>query len=257
MKTINAIIVEDEEASRETLLNYLTKYCPEIHVLAMCKNIMEGEEAVLKYVPQLLFLDIEMPFGNGFDLLERLQNHANRPQFETIFITAYSQYALKAIHYSASHYLLKPIDIEELEKAVTKVAAIIGSKNHEAQQIQTKVLLDNIKLTSDKLKKIVLPTMEGFEVVEVGEIIRCEANGNLTDFYLKNGQKKLICRTLKFYDDVLSEIGFLRVHRSHLINLNYVVAYKKGKGGFAVMIDGKEVEISSQKKQDFLDVFKV
>ena len=109
----------------------------------------------------------------------------------------------------------------------------------------------------DKLKKIVLPTMEGFEVVEVGEILRCEANGNLTDFYLKNGSKKLICRTLKFYEDVLQDMGFLRIHRSHLINLSYVTGYKKGKGGFVTMSDGKEVEVSSQKKQDFLDVFKV
>jgi two-component system LytT family response regulator len=131
------------------------------------------------------------------------------------------------------------------------------SNSDSKQHLQTKVLLENIKLTSDKLKKIVLPTMEGFEVVEVGEILRCEANGNLTDFYLKNGSKKLICRTLKFYEDVLQDMGFLRIHRSHLINLSYVRGYKKGKGGFVTMSDGKEVEVSSQKKQDFLDVFKV
>jgi two-component system LytT family response regulator len=257
MNKIKAIIVDDEAASRETLFNYLTKYCPTIDVIAQCKNIIEAEESILNLSPQLVFLDIEMPFGNGFDLLEKMQKHIGLKPFETIFITAYSQYAVKAFNYCACHYLLKPIEIEELEKAVERVSEIMESKSDSTQHLQTKVLLENIKLTSDKLKKIVLPTMDGFEVVEVGDILRCEANGNLTDFYLKNGSKKLICRTLKFYEDVLQDMGFLRIHRSHLINLSYVTGYKKGKGGFVTMSDGKEVEVSSQKKQDFLDVFKV
>ena len=173
----------------------------------------------------LVFLDVEMPFGNAFDLLEQLEVI----NFEIVFVTAYSQYALKALNYSASYYILKPIDVDELESSIKKVRENIEMKNEDDFTLQTKVLLENFKHSQNKDKKVVLPVLDGFEVVQVNDYIRCVANDNFTDFHLLDGSKKVICRTLKFYGDVLNDSGFIRVHRSHLINAQYVKSYKKGK----------------------------
>ena len=247
---IQTLIIDDELASRETLQNYLRKYCPDVEVIGECKNIIEAKESIESFSPDLIFLDVEMPFGNAFDLLEQLDTI----DFEVIFVTAYSQYALKAINYSASYYILKPIDIDDLELAVAKVKEKMARKDTSDLEIQTKVLLEHISSES-KNKKVVLPLMDGFDVVEVSDIIRCEANDNFTNFYLKDGSKKMICRTLKFYDDILSEVGFMRVHRSHLVNLDYITSYKKGKGGQVVMSDGSYVDVAPSKKKELVGYF--
>lgn len=150
------------------------------------------------------FLVVEMPFGNAFDLLEQLKTI----NFETVFVTAYSQYSLKALNYSASYYILKPIDIYELESSIIKVRENIEMKSEDDFALQTKVLLENFKYSQNKDKKVVLPVLDGFEVVQVNDIIRCVANDNFTDFYLLDGYKKLIYRTLRFYEDVLNDSGF-------------------------------------------------
>lgn len=250
--SIKSVIIEDEEASRVTLRNYVAKYCDGIEVVGEADGIKKGVEVIEKCRPDLVFLDIEMPYGNAFDLLEQFDNVF----FETIFVTAYSNYAVKAINYSACHYLLKPIDIEELVTATNKVADKIQKQKRTEENINTKILLENIHITNSQLKKIVLPVLDGFEVVEVQEIIRCKANDNFTDFHLIDGKKKVICRTLKFYDQILSELGFIRVHKSHLVNMQYVKAYKKGKGGYIEMQDGSMVDVSASKKQAFLDHYK-
>ena len=249
---LKAVIVEDEEASRITLRNYISKYCSEINVVGEGSSVEEGVAVIQECRPDLVFLDVEMPYGNAFDLLEKF----DAVFFETIFVTAYSNYAVKAINYSASHYLLKPIDIDELTIATTRVREKIIKKAQNEASINTKILLENIHITNSQLKKIVLPVLDGFEVVEVQEIIRCRANDNFTDFHLKNGSRKVICRTLKYYEEILSELGFLRVHKSHMINMQYVKAYKKGKGGHVEMNDGSFVDISASRKQAFLDHFK-
>lgn len=246
---LRTIIIEDEEASRETLRNYLTKYCPQVEILTECKNIIEGKEAIDKHHPQLVFLDVEMPFGNAFDLIEQLENI----DFKIIFVTAYSNYAMKAINYSASYYILKPIDIEELENAVQKVEEEIEKESDSDVQLQTKILLENLQNNTNK--KVVLPTLEGFEVVDMEDILHLEANDNFTNFYLKNGSKKVICRTLKFYEEVLRDSGFLRIHRSHMVNLNYITSYKKGKGGQVELVDGSVVDVSATKKDELLKWF--
>ncbi|MFT7157801.1 MAG: two-component system LytT family response regulator [Parvicella sp.] len=250
-RKIRTLIIEDEEASRETLRNYLGKYCPEVEILEECKNIIEGKAAIDLHQPDLIFLDVEMPFGNAFDLLEQIED----VNFEVIFVTAYSQYALKAINYSASYYILKPIDIDELEAAVEKVKENLSKSAPTDANLQTKVLLEHIAAKESQNKKIVLPLIDGFDVVDVDEIVRCEANDNFTNVILKDGSKKMICRTLKFYDEILSEIGFMRVHRSHLINLNYIKSYKKGKGGQVVMIDGSYVDVAPSKKAELIAFF--
>ncbi|MEZ4828114.1 MAG: LytTR family DNA-binding domain-containing protein [Bacteroidia bacterium] len=245
---LTAIIVEDELASRETLASYLAKYCPDVSLAAQAESVKTGLEAIRQHQPDIVFLDVEMPFGNAFDLLEQVENIT----FETIFVTAYSHYAVKALNFSASYYILKPIDIDELIAAVEKVKENKARNDHA---FHTRILIDNIKNLSQQQQKVVLPVLDGFEVVQVKDIIRCQANGNFTDFFLTSGAKKMICRTLKFYDNILSELGFVRVHKSHLVNVEYITGYKKGKGGQVTLSNGDVVEVSPQKKQDLLDYF--
>lgn len=246
---LKSVIIEDELISRETLKGYVEKYCDGVEVVAEGGNVEEGLAVIQEHQPDIVFLDVEMPYGNAFDLLEKVPEI----NFETIFVTAYSNYAVEALNYSASYYILKPVDIDELVKAVDKVKEEHSKKSFS---MHTKVLVENLQNASNQKKKIVLPVIDGFEVVEVQEIIRCQANDNFTDFFLVNGSKKLICRTLKHYDEILSELGFMRVHRSHLINMDYVKGYKKGKGGQVTMSDGSMVDVSPTKKDDFLEHFR-
>ncbi|MEM9856935.1 MAG: response regulator [Bacteroidota bacterium] len=187
---LRAIIVEDEASSRETLQNYLSQYCPQVTILVACSNIKEGKSAIQQHDPDVVFLDIEMPYGNGFDLLTSLDHI----RFETIFVTAYSHYAIQAIQHSASNYILKPIDIDELINAVDKVA----SGQHELNT--TRVLLENLKHKQNQDTKIVLPVMEGLEVIKARDIVHCEAHDNFTKFHLDNNDTRLICRTLKHHE---------------------------------------------------------
>ena len=228
--------------------NYLTKYCPDVEVVGMADSVPTGLEAVRSHKPDLVFLDVEMPYGNAFDLLEQVETI----DFSIIFVTAYSHYAIQALNLSASYYLLKPIDIDELVSAVDKVKA---ERSDPDAMPQTRVLIENIQMLNKQMYKLVLPVIDGFEVVHVKDIIRCQANGNFTWFYLKDDERKLICRTLKYFDDVLSEFDFMRVHKSHLINMQYVKSYKRGRGGQVLMSDGSSVDVSVSKKQDFLNRF--
>ena len=248
-KKLKAIIVEDELASREILAGYIKKYTTDVEVVALAENIEEGLKAVEKHNPDIVFLDIEMPYGNGFDLLEKVKE----VNFETVFVTAYSNYAIKALNSSASYYLLKPIDIDELEEAIEKIKANIKKENGVSH---TKVLLENIQIENKQLHKVVCPTMTGFDVVRVKDIIRCEANDNFTEFHLTSGPKMMICRSLKFYEEALSEMDFIRVHKSHLVNGQHIKKYIKGKGGQLIMSDDSTVSISSNKKEVLLNYFK-
>ncbi len=245
MKKINAIIVDDEQDSRETLRNYIEKYCPQVKIQSECSNIIEAKTAILKNQPQLVFLDIEMPHGNAFDLLEQW----GEINFEVIFITAFSQYAVQAFNLSAAHYLLKPVDIEELENAV----AIVEKTLEQNEKLShAKVLLENMAALHSQNRKLVLPMMEGFEIVKMSEIVYCEAEDNFTCFYFQDGKKKLICRNLKFYEKALDEFGFYRVHRSHIVNLDFIKRYIKGKGGSVILENGKEIMVSNSKKEGLM-----
>ena len=245
---LRAVIVEDEQASRETLKSYLKKYCKDVQVTGEAESVNTGIEVIKKVRPDVVFLDVEMPYGNAFDLLEKVENR----DFETVFVTAYDHYAMKALNFSASYYILKPIDIDELVKAVEKIAA---QKETEEHSLRTKILAENIKIENKQLQKIILPLIDGFEVVKVKDILRCQAEDNFTQFFFTNSSKLLICRTLKFYEELLSDFDFVRVHKSHLINLQYVKRYKKGKGGQVIMSDDKAIDVSASKKQDLLSRF--
>lgn len=246
---LTAVIVEDELASRETLASYLQNYCPDVKLVAEADSVKSGLEIIKKHKPDIVFLDIEMPFGNAFDLLEQIEN----VDFEIVFVTAYSNYAIRALNMSASYYILKPISIDELIKAVDKIK--VNRKEVELP-IHSKILLENIQAVNKHNHKIVLPQLNGFDVVKINDIIRCKANDNFTEFYLTNGTKKLISRTLKFYEDLLKDFDFVRIHKSHLINIQYVTKYMKGKGGQVEMSDGSVVDVSVNQKAAFLEKFK-
>lgn len=242
---MKAVIIDDEKDSREILANYIGKYCPDVTVGGFGESVATGIEVIQKYQPDIVFLDIEMPYGNGFDLLDKIANIT----FETIFVTAFDNYAIQALNQSAAYYLLKPIDIDELIKAVDKIKQEQAEKNYIQH---ARVLLDN---RGSKQQKIMLPTLEGFEIVSVSAILYCEAVDNFTRFYFEAQPPLLICRTLKYFEDILQEHRFLRIHRSHLINPDFVIRYSKGKGGYVTMKNNLELEVSPAKKKEFLDLF--
>lgn len=241
---IRSIIVDDEKIARDVLRNYLTKYCPQIEILDEAENIKEAVPLIENLQPQLVFLDVEMPFGNAFDVLEATKHCT----YETIFITAFSEYSLKALNLSASYYILKPVDIQELILAVNKVAENIQKKE---EFNRNKILLENLKQKPEK-QQIILPTLQGFDVVKIDEIVRLQADGNFTQIYLKDGSKKMVCRFLKYFDDLLG-FPLVRVHRSHIVNFNFVKSYHKN--GEIVLNDGTEIEVSGTYKEQFLKLF--
>ncbi|WP_409417683.1 LytR/AlgR family response regulator transcription factor [Flavobacterium sp. PS2] len=243
---IKSVIVEDELAAREVLKNYLSKYCPQVEVIGEAQNIKEAVPLLHELQPQLVFLDVEMPFGNAFDVLEACKDL----HFETIFVTAFSEYSLKALNQSAAYYLLKPISIEELIVAVNKVHHQV--MNNEIFN-RNKIIVENFHETKPEKQQVILPTLEGFEVVKMEEIVRLKGNGNFTDLYLNNGNKKMVCRFLKHFSEILP-LPFIRVHKSHIININCVKAYNKG--GIITLNDGAEIEVSPTYKEDFLKNFK-
>jgi two-component system LytT family response regulator len=241
---LKAIIIEDEAIGRDILRNYISKYCPNVQLLGEASNIEEGQKLIEENELDLVFLDVEMPYGSGFDLLERIENQT----FETIFVTAYDHYAIEALNNQATYYLLKPISIDELIKGVSLVTEI---KEKESE-------LENIVLTpktTSSLSKITIPQQDGFEVIAISDILFCKADDNYTEIYFKN-TKKLVSKTLKHFENLLKESSFARVHKSYLVNVNEVVKYKKGKGGSVILSNGKEVLVSSSKKANLLSYFK-
>ncbi|MBA3682998.1 MAG: response regulator transcription factor [Bacteroidetes bacterium] len=243
---IKTVIIEDEQKSREMLAGIIQKNCPQLNIVGLAKNVTEGVEVIKKENPELVFLDISMPDGSGFDLLEKVQGH----KFELIFATASDQHAIRAIKYSACDYLLKPIDIEELKNAVDKVSQ---KKNASPNMENLNFLIQQLKKSDDSFQKITLPTGNAYEIVNIKDIIRCEADGSYTTFFLTDKRKLMISAGLKHYEELLPESEFIRVHHHHLINMNHVVRFLKEDGGYAVMSDGTKIEISRRKKDAFMD----
>ena len=249
-KQLRCIIVDDEEISRETLENYVQKYCENVEVAALCENVKEGLEAIKKFNPDIVFLDIEMPYGDGFDLLDQVKE----VNFEVVFITAYSNYAIRALNLSATYYILKPVDIDELVAAVDKIRERQTDPNEAS--IQSKILLDNLRIENGKLHRIVLPQLTGFIVVPVKDILYAQADDNYSVIHRIDGKKHVVSKTLKFFDDMLSESGFLRIHKSHLINTSEILEYKKGKIAQVKLTNNVWLDISIQRKKEFLEQFK-
>ncbi len=242
---LNSIIVEDEETSRSILRNYLKKYCPNVSVLGEAANVDEALVLIRNNDLDLVFLDVEMPYGNAFDLLDKVGDRT----FETVFVTAYNHYAVDALNAHASYYLMKPISIDELIKAVDYVVEIKTKED----ALQDQVLVPK---TTNVIGKITIPQQDGFEVIETANILYCKADDNYTEIYLNTDRKKLVSKTLKYFETALTNSSFARVHKSYLVNVNEVVKYRKGKGGSVVLRNGKEIMVSASRKSELLSYFK-
>ncbi|UAY52183.1 LytR/AlgR family response regulator transcription factor [Ferruginibacter albus] len=245
---IKSIIVDDEKIARDVVANYLEKYCPVVEVIGQAQHIKEAVPMIQSLQPQLVFLDVEMPFGNAFDILEACEGIP----FETIFITAYSEYSLKALNLSAAYYILKPIDITELVAAVNKVQLSL-LKSDEFNR--NKILLQNLR-SKPELQQIALPTLHGFDIIKTASITRLQAKGNFTEVYFTDGSFKLICKFLKHFDELL-DAPFIRIHRSYIVNSNFIKSYSKSAGGYVTLHDGTEIEVSTTYKEHLLKMMGV
>lgn len=239
---IKAILIDDEIHCLDTLNMLIADYCPEVEVVGQCVSAKKGLETIKSTKAELVFLDIEMPVMNGFELLEQFREIP----FSVIFTTSYDQYAIKAIRFSALDYLLKPIDPKELIIAVKKASTQKTLPSAE----QFNMLIDQIKNKQTGFYKIAVPTSQGFELIPADQIIRLEANDNYTHLFLKNKSRVTACRSLKEMEEQLSDFDFfLRVHHSYLVNLNEINKYIKGEGGYLVMSDASNVDVSRSKKE--------
>ena len=244
---LRVVIIEDEALGRETLRNLLNEYCEDIDVVSLAGTVQEGIRAIQVSRPDLVFLDIELHTGTGFEILENV----NRYDFEVVFTTAFENYAIQAIKFSAIDYLLKPIDISELREAVEKVR----SRREETSQNQKLLtLIQNLGRANNDQKIITLSTLDGFEYVAIADIVKLEANGAYTTFFLKPDKKLIVSKNLKEYETLLTDYKFYRVHHSCLINLNEVERYVKSEGGYIVMKDGSRASISQRRKEKFLEL---
>jgi two-component system LytT family response regulator len=240
---LTAIIIDDEQNGRIALQQKIQDYCSNIHVMGEAENGEEGMKLIEKFHPAIVFLDIEMPRMDGFEMLHQLPEK----NFHLIFTTAYDQYAIKAIKCSAFDYLLKPIDIEELKMAVSRIS------NQPAQQTEKKLdTLEQNLYGKNPFNKIAIPTMDGLLFFKIDDIIQLEANSNYTTIYFNSQPKLTASKTLKEFDELLPSDIFFRPHHSHIINLNYIKRYIKGDGGTIEMQNGNLVDVARRKKDEFL-----
>jgi len=247
-QNIKSVIIDDEPGNVVTLSEMLKTYCPEVQIAGTAADIQKGYALIKDQQPDVIFLDIEMPYGNAFELLDRLLP----VNFEVIFITAFNDYAIRAFKYAALDYILKPVNIKELKEAVERLSRRIEEKNID---IRISSLLANLASGNEAIQKIGLPTNEGLHFEEISDIMHIEAAGSYSYLYVKGKNKELVSKNLKEFEDILPSSTFCRVHHSHIININFIKKYFKGRGGYVEMEDGTTVEISARKKDDFFSKF--
>lgn len=243
---ITALLIDDDGNLRNGMRALLDMYAPDIRIVGEADSVKAGTSAIEQHQPDVVFLDIQLGDGTGFDILEQLAQRNGKLKAHVVFITAHEEYAVKAFRFSALDYLLKPVDPEELRKVTEKIKKVLATNDNYAH---IDLLLENIRKKVDKFKRIALSTSDGIHLFEVSDIIRLESQDNYTKFYIKDNKPVLIAKTLKEYEEMLAEQGFERIHQSHLINLAYLRSYIKKDGGYAVMADNSHLPISQRKKE--------
>ena len=242
-KLIRTVIIDDEAHSRNTLRTFIDKYSSGLEIIGEADSVKTGISLIEENNPELIFLDVQMQDGTGFDLLGALKNR----NFRLIFVTSFDQYAIRAFRFSALDYILKPVDPENLIQAIEKVKEI---KSSQKESPKIDLLMSNVNC----LEKIALPSSDGVRFIKINDIVRCESDNNYTLFFLANKEKLLISRTLKDFETMLSDLNFYRVHKSHLVNLTYVSKYIQGEGGYVILEDGTHVDVSRRKKEGLMKI---
>ncbi|MPM14738.1 Transcriptional regulatory protein BtsR [bioreactor metagenome] len=240
---LKVIIIDDEESGRSALRNFIAEICRDVTVVAEADGVASGIGQIILQKPDLVFLDVRMQDGTGFDLLEKIPER----DFQVVFVTSFDHYAVQAFRFSAVDYLLKPVDPDLLSDAIEK-ARIAQSRSDISSKLD--VLVSNI----GKLEKLAIPSVEGIRFVRIDEIVRCESDDNYTTVFMRNGEKIVVSKTLKDYERLLSDMHFCRVHKQHLVNLKYVEKYVPGDGGYLILEDGSHVDVSRRKKDQLLDL---
>ena len=247
---IKTLIIDDEYISRNVLKKLLDIHCPDAEIVAECTNAEEGKREIERLQPRLIFLDISMPGKSGLDMLKEIVDI----NFEIIFVTAFHEYTIQAIRFSAIDYLLKPVDAKELKDAVERVKIKLAQNEH-SPQVET--FLHNLQSAkSQQEMQLCIPGIKGFQVVQVNDIIYCEAENTYTCIYLQNNRKIMASRPLLDYETLLQDASFVRIHKSYLINMKHLKEYQKGEGGIAIMSNNKELDVSRRKKEHFVGYMK-
>lgn len=239
---MRTVIIDDKIKSRQTIKNFISKYAPELEVIGEADNVEHGVELIDEQKPALVFLDIQMPDGTGFDLLGQI----TYSDFKLIFCTSYDQYAVKAFRFSAIDYILKPLDPDVFKAAVNKVL--------ETAQSELLSQLEVLNSNKTDFTRIALHAADGITLVNITDIIRCESSGNYTRFVIKEQQNILVTKTLREFEETLSEHNFIRIHKSFLVNMSHIHKYIKGEGGWVIMSDNSKIEVARRKKDQFLKV---
>ncbi len=240
---IKAIIIDDEQNNIDNLQILLQQFCPQVTVIGTALNVDDGEKKILQHNPDILFLDIQMPNKNGFDLLKSLHNYL----FEIIFVTAYDQYGVSAVKFAALDYLLKPINIDELKLAVQKASQKSLLKQQNEQLKNLMYLLE--KKGNKNLHRIALQTLKEIRFIEPDSLIRCESANNYSTFFLESGEKILVSKPIYEYEELLSDYGFIRCHQSHLVNIKFIKSWIKEDGGYLLLDNKVQIPVSKQKRE--------
>lgn len=244
---MTAILIDDEKNSRESLRKKIETHCPQINVVAECSSGHEGLSAINKHHPGIVFLDIEMPQMNGFTMLQQLPQR----NFEIIFTTAYNQYAINAIRYSALDYLVKPVDVQELKNAVGKVSQ---KKKQAVNNQQLEILANYLSKQKQTPEKIAVAISSGLEIIDISDIIYLEASGNYTNIYMTGGKHLLSSKTLKEFEDILPPSLFFRIHNASLVNFSFIKKYNKGEGGQVLLSNGVILDVARRRKDELLQL---
>lgn len=243
---IRAVIIDDEEPIRKATNHILHHIRPDVQVVGEGWDVKSAVETIANVKPELVFLDVELPDGTGFDVLE----HLSPVEFKVVFITAYQEYAVKAFQFSAVDYIMKPVSASELASAIEKVIYLLQAE----YSLKLNALINNRKTNQKHEKRIVLKSIDKMHILKLDEIVHCESDESYCNFYLVNGQKITVSKPLKEYDELLHDFDFLRVHKSHLINVDHIKRFDKAEGGYVIMTDESRIPVSYRKKDELLHI---